>query len=512
MTQPSPKKMSSHRGAFWVGAGIFLSRIFGLIRMRVLAHFLGDSNPADAFYAAVKIPNFLQNLLGEGVLSASFIPVYADLISKGDKELSQKLANVIFSLLAVLVSVLVVLGILGAPFLVSALTPGFTGEKQELTVLLVRIIFPGTGFLVLSALCLGILNSHHRFFMSYVAPVFSNLAVIAVLIFYRSEPEQAMMAQYAAWGLLLGSFLQLAVQLPLTFRFSPRLRFDFSTSFQPVRIVVLNFFPVVFGRGVVQVSAYIDNILASFLPGGAIAAIGYAQTIYMLPISLFGMSISAAELPGMSQAFGRDDLHQVLRERINSALKRMAFFVIPTVVGFLALGDSIVALLFQTGQFDQSTTMYVWSVLAGYTIGIFASTRGRLYSSAYYSLRDTRTPLKISLLRVSLAAILGVVLGLLLPGWIQIDASFGTAGLATAAGLSSWVEFSLLRRGLNRRIGPTGLPIRYALKLWGVATLSAIFALTLKHHFGFQNPLLLLAVYGLGNSFLFAGRSAKNQG
>src|ERR1043165_6754352 len=160
------------RGAVFVAAGILLSRLAGLVRLQVFAHYFGlESDAADAFNAAFRIPNFLQNLFGEGALSASFIPVYAALVARGDRRDADRVAGAVGSLLALLVSVLVLLGVLATPLLIDAIAPGFKGDKRELTVQLVRILFPGAGLLVLSAWCLGVLNSHHRFLLSYTAPV-----------------------------------------------------------------------------------------------------------------------------------------------------------------------------------------------------------------------------------------------------------------------------------------------------------------------------------------------------
>ena len=167
----SPRQDESGSGAFFVGAGILLSRIVGLIRESVFAHYLGNSLAAAAFKAAIRIPNVLQNLFGEGVLSASFIPVYARLIGRGDREEADRVAGAVFGILSLLTSLLVVAGVLGAPVLIDVIAPGFKGEERALTLRLVQILFPGVGFLVVSAWCLGILNSHRRFFIGYAAPV-----------------------------------------------------------------------------------------------------------------------------------------------------------------------------------------------------------------------------------------------------------------------------------------------------------------------------------------------------
>ncbi len=499
--EPVKKPKKIYGGAFLVASGILLSRVAGLIRMRALAHFLGNSEAGDAFYAAIKIPNFPQNLLGEGVLSASFIPVYANLLSKGEKEHANKVAGVILSLLALVISIIVAVGIVATPYFIDFIAPGFTGEKRLLTISLVQIIFPATGLLVISAWCLGILNSHHKFFLSYVAPVFSNLAVVAVLFFFRHEIDQAKLATYAAWGLVLGALLQLGIQLPTTFKLVPDLRLSLATQLPSVRIIIKNFIPVVISRGVVQTSAYIDSILASFLPSGAVAALGYAQAIYMLPISLFGMSISAAELPTMSQAYGTADFAKTLQGRINHGCSRIAFFVIPSVVGLVLLGDVVAGLLFQTGQFNSETSLYVWGVLCGSAVGLLASTLGRLYSSAFYSLRDTRTPLRFSMLRVALTTVLGYLMGLKGPALLGIDASWGTAGLTASAGIAGWVEFLLLRRSLNKIIGHSGLKLSLVIKLWVAALVSGAVGFALKYVLPAEHPflrgLIIIGIFGL---------------
>ena len=493
----TPKK--SFHGAYLVAAGILLSRLTGLVRMRALAHFLGNSQAADAFYAAVKIPNFPQNLLGEGVLSASFIPVYSNLIAKGDKTQAGKVAGVILSLLAAIVAVIVFLGIVLTPYLIDLIAPGFQGQKRDLTIHLVQIIFPGTGLLVISAWCLGILNSHHKFFLSYAAPVVSNLAVVLVLFYFRHEGLESKLATYAAWGIVLGALAQLLVQLPTTIKMIPDLKVGLGLGDRSIQEIIKNFVPVVISRGVVQLSAYIDSILASFLPSGAVAALGYAQAIYMLPISLFGMSVSAAELPTMSQAYGNSDFHLTLQKRINAASRKIAYFVIPSVAAFLFLGDIVAGLLFQTGQFNHDTSIYVWKVLAGSSVGLLASTLGRLYSSAFYSLRDTKTPLRYSLVRVGLTTLLGYAMGLWLPKLLGVDAAWGTAGLTASAGIAGWVEFFLLRRKLNSIIGRSGLDASFVVKLWIVAAFSAAMGFLAKPLLPLPHPffrgLVVVAIF-----------------
>ena len=485
-----------------VAAGIALSRIAGLIRQSIFAHFFGNSATADAFTAAFRIPNILQQLFGEGVLSASFIPVYSKMLSVGDETLASRLAWAVGAILAALTSVLVAIGVAITPWLIAAIAPGFHGDKRELTITLVRILFPGTGLLVMSAWCLGVLNSHHRFFASYAAPVAWNAVIIAALLMYGGHRGQHNLAITVAWGAVIGAGLQLAVQLPQTIALVKALRIDFRRLADPLRMVLNNFVPVVTGRGVVQISGYVDNLLASLLPTGAVAALNYAQLIYMLPVSLFGMAVAAAELPAMSQARGTSaEVASILRDRLDSGLRQIAFLVIPAVAAFVMLGDVIAGALFQSGQFTAADARYVWAILAGAGIGLIATTMGRLYTSAFYSILDTRTPLVFSLVDVTLTLVLGYLFAFPLPRLLGIEQRWGAVGLTASAGLSGWLEFSLLRSNLNRRIGSTGVDFSYLAKLWTIAAGAAIGGFAIKEALPVANPRLLglavLPTFGL---------------
>lgn len=490
------------RSATLVAAGIFLSRIAGLLRESVFAHYFGDSDAADAFRAAFRIPNFLQNLFGEGVLSASFIPVYARLRAEANEEEADKVASAVASLLILITSALVLAGVLATPYLIDLIAPGFQGAKRELTIRLVRIFFPGAGLLVLSAWCLGILNSHRKFFLSYAAPVVWNAAIIATLLMYGGHRAQDSLAIVVAWGAVVGSALQLGVQLPVVLRLVRRLRPILGTGLASVREVIRNFIPVLFSRGVVQVSAYVDSLIASFLPTGAVAALAYAQTLYTLPVSLFGMSVSAAELPAMSGALGSEsEIAGQLRTRLGKGVRQIAFLVVPSAMAFLALGDVVTAAIYQSGKFSRADAVYVWGVLAGSSIGLLASSLGRLYSSTYYALRDTRTPLRFAIVRVVLTTALGLFFALRLPGMLGIDRSWGVAGLTASAGLAGWAEFLLLRWRLHQRIGAVPAATAFFAKLWTAAALSAAAGWGIKLIVGHRHPVLtaiaVLVPYGV---------------
>jgi putative peptidoglycan lipid II flippase len=510
-----PAQAGVGRHAFLIAAGIFLSRITGLVRDRIFAHYFGITYVADAFKAALRIPNMLQNLFGEGVLSASFIPVYAKLLAQKDRDEAGKVAGAVFSLLALITSVLVLVGVLATPYIIDIIAFGFKGETRRLAIQLVRILFPGVGLLVMSAWCLGILNSHHKFFLSYVAPVVNNAAFIAAMIIFRKQ-DMSHLAIYTTWGSVVGSGLQFVVQIPMVLRLAPELRIFFRELTDNVRVVVKNFIPVFISRGVVQLSAFIDGMLASLLPVGGVAALANAQTLYLLPVSLFGMSISAAELPAMSSTLGSEEqVATTLRQRIAASTKRVGFFVVPSAVGFIALGDVIAAAIYQTGAFSHANAVYVWGILAGSGVGLVASTVGRLYSSAYYALRDTRTPLRFAVLRVILTTGLGYLCSRPLPVLLHIAPSWGAAGLTASAGFAAWVEFTLLRRGMNQKIGRSEFPAAYFARLWLAAVMAAAVGWGIKLALHPQRPLiaavLILVPYGavyLGCTTMFGVEQA----
>lgn len=493
---------SSKRSAALVAAGIFLSRVAGLIRDRVFAHYFGNSNAADVFKAAFRIPNFLQNLFGEGVLSASFIPVYARLLASEDKEEARKTAGAVAALLAMSTSILVVLGVFTAPWLIDAIAPGFQGEKRLLTIQVVRILFPGAGLLVGSAWCLGVLNSHRKFFLSYTAPVIWNIAMIAGMIGFGRGRSQDSLVIITAWASVVGSGLQVLVQLPTVLKVLGGLKLSLAHEAEHVRTVMRNFGPVFVGRGVVQISAYVDAFLASWLPTGAVSALAYAQTLYTLPVSLFGMSVSAAELPMMSGTLGsEEEVATILRGRLNAGLRQITFLVVPSVAGFLILGDVIVAAIYQSGRFTRADVLYVWGILAGATVGLLASTLGRLYASSYYALRDTKTPLRFAVIRVLLTTVLGVLAALVLPKALGFDPRWGVAGLTISAGIASWVEFTLLQKGIRKRVGHVGVPFNFLLSVWIAALFAALLGRGAMYLLGQRGPILLaivvLGVYGV---------------
>ena len=465
------------QGSRAVGAGILLSRLAGLLREKLIAYHLGAGLGAEALRAALRIPNLLQNLLGDGVLSGAFVPSYARLVADGREEEAGRLAGAVASLLVLVTGVLVAVGVLLAEPITRILTPGFPAgsPKADLTVLLVRVLTPSVGFLVLSAWALGILNAHRRFFRAYVAPVLWNAAIITSLtiaaMLGRGERD---LAVAVALGALLGAALQLLSQLPAVLRGGVRPRLTLRRDTPGLREVLRASTGVIAGRGIVQVSAYLDLVIASLLAAGAVAALGYAQVLYLLPVSLFGMSVAAAALPDLATQ-ARGPLERLAAE-VGDGLRRVAALVVPTTVAYLLLGTTLVTVLFGGGEFGAAETRQVAAVLAAYSIGLLASTQSRVLQSALYGLDDTRTPARIALVRVAVATVVGVGLMLVLDAY-RWDASgpvrvapfgpaddaaraaagslhrLGAAGLALGASAGAWTEWLLLRRSLAVRIG-----------------------------------------------------------
>jgi putative peptidoglycan lipid II flippase len=499
-----------------VAAGIFLSRIMGLVRERAVSYFFGLGPHADVLRVALKTPNFLQNLLGEGTISAAFIPLYSRMLEEGRPEAAGRFAGAVFGLLLAVVAATVGLGVLLARPLLTVLLPGWLNDdalvaagtlpvdRFELAVATVRYTFPMAGVLVLFAWGLGVLNSHRRFFLPYVAPVLWNAAIIGGLVFagftYAGDPgavggmdgvpvglsDRLLFA--ALVGALVGGVLQFAVLVPGVVRELRGFRLSFSTRVEGVRPALQAFVPVVLGRGAYQLSGYLDTFLAGFLAAGAIAAQNTALTLYLLPISLFGMSVAASELPELSR-ISREDLAGFL-DRVRASLGQILFLVVPTAVGYLLFGYLVVGAFFQTGRFGVADTWLVALVLAAYSLGLVATTATRLLQNAFYALHDTRTPARIAVGRLAVSAAVGATLMLVLDrltveGILGMPSEgdalrLGAVGLALGASVGAWIELALLTHALRRHAPAFALPWRRTGEMVGVAVVAAVPSLLLR--------------------------------
>ena len=466
----------AQRGSALVGAGILLSRVAGLIRETVAGRVLGNGLVNDALVAALRMPNLLQNLLGEGVLSASFVPVYSELLDADDREQANRVAGAVGAILMAVTAIAVLVIVLAARPLTRLLAWGLTDESFELAVDFTRITALGVGFLVMSAWCLGILNSHRSFFLPYVAPVVWNAAqIVALIVAWQRDWELADAAQGVAIAVAIGGLFQLLVQLPGVLRLARGVRIAFDSRNAFVRDVRRRFGPAVLGRGAVQLSAYLDLFLASFLAAGALSALFRAQILYVLPISVFAMSVAAAELPELSRLSGDPSL---VAARANAAMRRIAFWMLASSLLLIAAGEPLVAVLFEGGEFTSADTSLVWLILVFYALGLPAVGLSRMLQNASYAMGDTSGPARIAAIRVTVATVLGLAFMFPLDrafigpdGVDQLSNAFGFAGpldpvlreddsivrlgavgLSMGSFLGAWLELFLLSRLLDRRL------------------------------------------------------------
>jgi len=439
---------STARSAVSVAGGILVSRISGFGRDMAIAAFFGTGVAAAAYSAALRIPNTLRNLLGEGTLSASFVPVYSAMLEQ-DPEAADRLARNVLGVVLGVAALLAAAGVLLAPWLTRLLVPGsgWTAADTRLTTSLVRILFPMAGVMIIGAWALGVLNSHRHFFLPFVAPVAWNLSQIGGLLL-GSWLGWGSLVHVLAWSTLVGSGLQVGVQLPETVRLAGKLRPRFQPSWGPLRRVVVNAGPVIASQGVFQISSLVDLVLASFVAPAGLAGIYYAQRLAYLPLSLVGTSVATASLPEMS----RDTRSHALRRRLRVGFLQVLYLTLPASVAFLLFGDLMVRLLFERHAFGASSAALVTGILIAFAVGLVATSSIKLYASGFYALQDTRTPMRIAILSMSIGIALGAGLLFLFRGrgWGPLSVT----GLILGGSAGAWLNMALLWSGLRRKLGP----------------------------------------------------------
>ncbi|MEP7125647.1 MAG: murein biosynthesis integral membrane protein MurJ [Byssovorax sp.] len=443
---------SAARSAGMVTAGIILSRLVGLVRQRFVAHYFGTSAFADILSAGFRLGNITQNLLGEGTLSASFIPVYAKLRAQGKTREATHFALSTLGLLIVTSTAASVLGVVFAPWLTLLIAGRFDPESQQTMVSVVRVLFPMTGLLVLSAWGLGVLNAHRRFFLPYAAPVVWSLAQIAGIAIFgywlgqRGEP----LAMAVAWSALVGAGLQLLLLLPAARALLGGLTPRFDHRDENVREAARRLPPALLGRGVIQISGLIDMALVGLLGQGAQSTFTYAQTVYLLPMALLGTGEAAAALPAMAGESAEQDLelrNAALRRRLGASIARISVITVPTTLAFLFLGRDLIRLLLQSGSFDRASTERVVPLLAAYGFALLGNASGRLLITMSYAIGDTRTPTRYAIYRVVSSS----VVALILMQWLDV------LGVVLGAVFAAWVETIALGMKLRTQIGGLGL-------------------------------------------------------
>ncbi len=423
----------------------------------MIAAFFGAGAEMSAYATALKVPNILRNLLGEGTLSASFVPVYSSLLGDRSSGRARHLASVILGLVVGVSGLVVALGLGAAPWLVRLIAPDYDRELAALTVTLIRILFPMAGLMIVGAWCMGVLTSHRRFFLPFAAPVVWNLAQIGGLAAGAKLGWEPLIV-VLAWSTLAGGALQVAVQLPAVRRLAGSLRPRFAPDDPDARIVARNAGPVVAGQGIFQISSLIDVFLANLLVGmgfvGATSGLYFAQRIVQLPMALFGVSVAVAALPEMS----RERAGASLAPHLSVGTRRIVYFVLPAAAILILYGDVVVGLIYQRGSFGPDDTRLVRWVLAAYAAGLVATSLIKLYASAFHAIRDTRTPMRYAALSVGTGIGVGASLMFWLVGLGLEDRA--VSGLALGGATGAWLNLGLLVRGLRRRgIRPRGLAV-----------------------------------------------------
>ena len=426
-----------------VSSATFLSRLLGLVREQVFAYLFGAGFAADAFIAAFRIPNLLRDLFAEGALSSAFIPVFTDHLTNRGKEKAWELANLVLNLLLITLCLIVILGIVFSPYIVQLIAPGFGDEagKQELTTHLSRIMFPFLLLVALAALVMGILNTFRRFGVPALAPTMFNLGMIAGGIFLSPYFDPPIIGM--ALGVLLGGFGQLAIQLPVLRKMGFKYRFRISLRHPGVKRILLLMAPATLGLASTQVNIFVNTLIASLLPQGSVSYLNYSFRLMQFPIGVFGVAVATVTFPIISAYAAKKEMGEVL-STFTSSLKLVFFLAIPSAVFLAVASQPVISVLFQHGRFTFLDTVATSQALTFYCIGLFAYSSVRLTASTFYSMGDTKTPVKTSAVAVGV----NIVLNLILMG------PMGFKGLALAASVASMTNLFLLLVILDKRIGP----------------------------------------------------------
>jgi len=430
------------RAAGIVGAATMVSRVFGLARDMVIAAFFGASWMTDAFWVAFRIPNMLRRLLGEGSLTVSFVPVFTEYLEKKTKEQALELAYNAITLLSIILAVISVLGIILSPLIVGLIAPGFISEPKQfaLAVFLNRLMFPYIFFIALVALCMGILNSFRHFTAPALSPVLLNIAMIGAAFFLRpffAEPITSL-----AIGVLIGGVLQLAMQWPFLRKFGVKLKFRFNPKHPGIKQIGVLMIPAILGAGVSTINVFVGTILASLLPGGSVTYLFYADRIMELPLGIFAIAIGTATLPSFSKHVAAGNMDE-LKSGISFSLRLMLFLTIPAMAALMALNLPIISVLFQRGAFDVTAAVYTGQALFCYALGLWAFSVLRVFVSSFYSLQDSKWPMKAAVI----ALIVNVVASLILMYPLKHN------GIALASSIAATVNVLVLTIVLKRKIG-----------------------------------------------------------
>jgi putative peptidoglycan lipid II flippase len=483
-----------------VGAATMVSRVFGVVRDMVIAAFFGASWMTDAFWVAFRIPNMLRRLLGEGSLTVSFVPVFTEYLQQKTKEEALELADNAFTMLSVILAAVSVLGILLSPLIVGLIAPGFIARPDQfaLAVFLNRLMFPYIFFIALVALCMGILNSFRHFTTPALSPVMLNIAMIASTLMlhgYFAQPITAL-----AIGVLIGGVLQLAMQWPALRKFGVKFNFRFNLRHPGIKQIGLLMFPAILGAGVGTINVFVGTILASLLPGGSVTYLFYADRIIEFPLGIFAIAIGTAALPSFSKHVAAGQMDE-LKSSVSFSLRLMLFLTIPSMAALMALHLPIISVLFQRGAFDAQAAIYTGQALFCYSLGLWAFAMIRVFVSSFYSLQDSKWPLK--------AAVITLIVNVLCSLALMYPLKHN--GIALAGSISAAVNVLILAFVLKTKIG-TYLDRAFYVSVFKIIVASVImlgsigmieYFMPWDTHAGLQSRLIFLISTVVVGAFVF---------
>lgn len=464
------KPHSVARSAGIVSIAVMGSRVLGLVREQVFANYFGAGFVNDAFQVAFRVPNMLRDLFAEGALSVAFVKTFTDYIEKKSEEEAWKLASMVLNALAIVLSVITILGILLAPYIVDLIAPGFSPEKARLATTLTQIMFPFLMLVALAAVAMGVLNTRGRFGIPASASTLFNVGSIVggLLCAYLlsgggwqiAKDHNVVPDERAQWaiigmaiGTLIGGGLQFLVQVPSLWRVGFRFRPQVSFSHPGVRQVMRLMGPAVIGTAAVQINVFVNTFFASDIPG-APSWLGYSFRLMQFPIGIFGVAIGTATLPAISRYAARNDIPS-FRTTLSSSIGLVFLLTIPSACGLVILGKPIIALLYQRGAFTALDTQMVTAALIGWSVGLVGYSAIKVLSPAFYALDDARTPMIISFVSI----VINAVSGYLFKNWLsnygvtpETPFGYGHAGLALATSSVAIINFFALAYFMRRKI------------------------------------------------------------
>lgn len=406
-----------------------LSRITGFVRDIFTAAILGAGPVADAFFVALKLPNFFRRVTAEGAFSVSFVPLYSKTLEKEGEGKADIFASNVFMMMLAGLSLFTVLCMALMPFIIYGIAPGFDAdpERFNLATELSRITFPYLLLMSLSALVGGVLNAHERFAPFAFAPVLFNLCLVAALLVADYAPSAG---HAMAWGIFVSGFVQLFWLLACARRVRFKLRWSWPKLDADTKKMFILMGPGIVGAGVMQINVFIDLIIASFLPEGSISYLYYADRLNQLPLGTVGIAVGTALLPLLSKALagGREDEAKTL---FNRALEYCFIMALPAAAALAVIPLPIISVLFERGAFTAADSAATAAVLSGYAVGLPAYIAIKIFSTIHWARHDTVTPVKIAVV----GALVNIALALCFIPFL------GVAGIALATGLSGWLQF-----------------------------------------------------------------------